>query len=117
MKTSPEDIDVGGERGEEGGQRAGGEVEPSDGGGEGREHVRREGDEDDEGAPAGEGDGEDERGDLGRAQFLLGVEEVIHAGGAPAHRDGEAPRGLRANNGAVMGKCGVAFSTLHAVFS
>ena len=87
-------------------------MEPSDGGGEDREHVRREGDEDDEGAPAGEGDGEDERGDLGRAQLLFGMEEVIHAGGAPAHRDGEAPRGLRANNGAVMGKCGVAFSTL-----
>ena len=67
------------------------------GGGDGRESLRRlrEGDEDDEGAPGGEGDGEDERGDLGGAEFLLGVEEVIHAGGAPADRDGEAPGGLR----------------------
>ena len=67
------------------------------GGGDGRESLRRlrEGDEDDEGAPGGEGDGEDERGDLGGAEFLLGVEEVIHAGGAPADGDGEAPGGLR----------------------
>ena len=101
MNSSPEDIDVRGEGGEDGGQRAGGEVEP--GGGESRQ-LFREGNEDDEGAPRREGDGEDERRDLGGAEFLFGVEEVVHAGGAPAHVDGEAPRRLRcmhANNGGL----------------
>ena len=92
VKGSPEDIDIRGESGEESGQRAGGEVEP--GGGEGREPLW-EGDEEDGGGPGGEGDGEDEGGDLGGAEFLFGVEEVIHGGGAAADGDGEAPSRLR----------------------
>ena len=93
MKSLPEHVDVGREGGEGGGERAGGEVEP--GGGQGEGGPLGEGDEGDEGAPRGEGDGEDERGDLGRAELLLGVEEVIHARGAPADGDGEAPRRLQ----------------------
>ncbi len=96
----PEDVDVGRDGGEGDGEHGGGVVQPERDPGHVDGHGR---DLHEEGRPAHEGQHDDERRDLGSAQLLLVVEELVHARGPSAHSARQPPGSLK-STGYIIGR-------------